>query len=119
MFSDFELGVNCLRELAACRAAPASIRLMDNEQFQFGHALKPPAEGWLASVVDGLKKVYVTRIKGFSPEKLCVATLLFEGTSKQIEAQVSFYAIFILMGSLNRSCTSIQKEYLHVWNTGI
>ena len=91
VFADFEPGVNCLRELAARRAAPASVRLMDNDQFQFGHALKPPPEGWLSSVVDGLKKVYVTRIKGFHPDKLCVATLLFEGPAKQVEAQVNIY----------------------------
>jgi alkyldihydroxyacetonephosphate synthase len=89
VFADFEPGVSCLRELAASRAAPASIRLMDNDQFQFGHALKPPLEGWLASLVDGIKKAYVLRIKGFLPDKLCVATLLFEGSAKQVEAQAS------------------------------
>ncbi len=36
VFPDFEMGVACLREVARERCAPASIRLMDNEQFQFG-----------------------------------------------------------------------------------
>ena len=36
VFPDFEKGVGCLREIARQRYAPASIRLMDNEQFQFG-----------------------------------------------------------------------------------
>ena len=36
VFPDFEKGVGCLREKARQRCAPASIRLMDNEQFQFG-----------------------------------------------------------------------------------
>ena len=36
VFPDFESGVACLREVAKRRCAPASIRLMDNEQFQFG-----------------------------------------------------------------------------------
>ena len=36
VFPDFESGVGCLREVARRRCAPASIRLMDNEQFQFG-----------------------------------------------------------------------------------
>ena len=36
VFPDFESGVQCLNEIARQRVAPASIRLMDNEQFQFG-----------------------------------------------------------------------------------
>ncbi|KAI0207104.1 Alkyldihydroxyacetonephosphate synthase, peroxisomal [Lamellibrachia satsuma] len=36
VFPNFEKGVDCLREISRQRSAPASIRLMDNEQFQFG-----------------------------------------------------------------------------------
>lgn len=36
VFPNFESGVSCLQEVARQRVAPASIRLMDNEQFQFG-----------------------------------------------------------------------------------
>lgn len=36
IFPNFESGVACLHEIARQRVAPASIRLMDNEQFQFG-----------------------------------------------------------------------------------
>lgn len=36
VFPNFEQGVACLREIARQKCAPASIRLMDNEQFQFG-----------------------------------------------------------------------------------
>jgi len=36
VFPTFESGVACLNEIARQRVAPASIRLMDNEQFQFG-----------------------------------------------------------------------------------
>ena len=39
VFPDFESGVWCLREIAKQRCAPASIRLMDNEQFQFGETI--------------------------------------------------------------------------------
>ena len=35
-----------------------------------------------ASFVEGLKKVYITRIKGFDLHKISVATLLFEGTKE-------------------------------------
>ena len=39
VFPNFEKGVACLREVARQRCLPASIRLMDNEQFQFGKHL--------------------------------------------------------------------------------
>ena len=39
VFPAFVNGVNCLREIARQRCAPASIRLMDNQQFQFGKEL--------------------------------------------------------------------------------
>ena len=43
-----------------------------------GHALKPPTNlfGLLA---DGIKKMYITKLKGFDINTMCVATLLFEG----------------------------------------
>lgn len=36
VFPEFSLGVAFMREIAKQRCAPASIRLVDNEQFQFG-----------------------------------------------------------------------------------
>ncbi|XP_046330946.2 alkyldihydroxyacetonephosphate synthase, peroxisomal-like [Haliotis rufescens] len=87
VFPSFELGVQCLREIAKQRCAPASIRLMDNEQFQFGHALKPEVNSIISSFVDGLKKLYITKLKGFDPHHLSVATLLFEGTKEEVAAQ--------------------------------
>ncbi|KAK0067379.1 alkyldihydroxyacetonephosphate synthase peroxisomal [Biomphalaria pfeifferi] len=87
VFPDFENGVKCMREVAKQRCAPASIRLMDNEQFQFGHALKVESKSILSNFLDGLKKLYITKLKGFDPMKLSVATLLFEGTKEEVAAQ--------------------------------
>ena len=41
VFPSLEAGVAALRTIAAQRAAPASIRLVDNAQFMFGRAMKP------------------------------------------------------------------------------
>ncbi|NWQ70787.1 ADAS protein, partial [Neopipo cinnamomea] len=65
VFPNFERGVACLREVAKQRCAPASIRLVDNAQFQFGHALKPQVASIFTSFLDGLKKFYITKMKGF------------------------------------------------------
>ena len=41
MFPDFVSGVRFMRQVAAQRRQPASIRLMDNEQFKFGQSWRP------------------------------------------------------------------------------
>lgn len=59
---------------------------MDNEQFQFGQSLRP-AKGPLGLLMDGLKTFYLTRLKGLDIEKICVATILMEGTDKEVAIQ--------------------------------
>ncbi|XP_032522709.2 alkyldihydroxyacetonephosphate synthase [Danaus plexippus] len=83
VFPDWEAGFHFEREVARQRAQPSSIRLMDNEQFRMGHALKVE-QSWGGVVLDGLKKFYITRIKGFDPLKMCVVTLLMEGSSEHV-----------------------------------
>jgi alkyldihydroxyacetonephosphate synthase len=45
IFPNFDLGVKFLYEVAHSSLMPASIRLVDNNQFRFGQALKPKASG--------------------------------------------------------------------------
>jgi len=85
-FPDFQSGFECLKELALNGCFPASIRLMDNEQFRLANVLKP-AEGPWAHFISKAKKFYVSTIKGFNLNTLCAATLAFEGTKAQVEAQ--------------------------------
>jgi alkyldihydroxyacetonephosphate synthase len=74
-----------MREVALLRVQPASIRLVDNEQFTFGQALKPePEHPITAALTHTLQRAYVTRVKGFDPTRMCAATLLLEGASKHI-----------------------------------
>jgi len=47
-----------------------------------GHALKPEVSSFMTSFVEGLKKLYITKIKGFDLHAISVATLLFEGTKE-------------------------------------
>ena len=61
------------------RAAPVSIRLVDNMQFQFGQALKPQEGGVTKAILDKVKKWYVLNGLGFKAETMVAATLLFEG----------------------------------------
>jgi len=88
VFPNFERGVECLREIALKRLQPASIRLVDNLQFQFGQVLKPKSPTPIfSSVKSSLQKYYVTKIKGFDPTKMCAATLLYEGSKAETDMQ--------------------------------
>lgn len=86
VFPDFDSGVQCMREVAKRRCQPSSIRLIDNEQFKFGQGLKPPV-GTMESYVDSIKKMVLTKIKGYHIDKLAVATLLFEGEEEDVARQ--------------------------------
>ncbi|XP_047401052.1 alkyldihydroxyacetonephosphate synthase, peroxisomal isoform X2 [Sciurus carolinensis] len=112
-FPNFEQGVACLREIAKQRCAPASIRLMDNQQFQFGHALKPQVSSIFTSFLDGLKKFYITKFKGFDPNQLSVATLLFEGDrEKVLQHEKQVYDIAAKFGGLAAGEDNGQRGYL-------
>jgi alkyldihydroxyacetonephosphate synthase len=87
LFPSFSDGVDCMREVAAQRCAPASIRLVDNEQFVFGQALKPAPESYLAALSGTLKKLYVTRWKGFNVDEMCAMTVVFEGSEEEVVQQ--------------------------------
>ncbi|XP_043750789.1 alkyldihydroxyacetonephosphate synthase, peroxisomal [Cervus elaphus] len=112
-FPNFEQGVACLREIAKQRCAPASIRLMDNQQFQFGYALKPQVSSIFTSFLDGLKKFYITKFKGFDPNQLSVATLLFEGDrEKVLQHEKQVYDIAAKFGGLAAGEDNGQRGYL-------
>lgn len=112
-----------------------------------GHALKPQVSSIFTSFLDGLKKFYITKVKhkhstwasppvpafsrvdcfnhqfkGFDPNHLCVATLLFEGNREKVlqhEKQVydiaaKFgYAFLFLSGSIRKkhvACSSKRSQ---------
>ncbi|TMW61305.1 hypothetical protein Poli38472_013768 [Pythium oligandrum] len=88
VFPTFEHGVAAMHEVIRAKCVPASIRLLDNTQFQLGQATKPSSGGSFASgVVDFAKKTYVTKIRGFNVETMCAATVLMEGTPEEVERQ--------------------------------
>lgn len=86
LFPDFETGVQFMYELGVAGNWPASVRLVDNMQFQFGQALKPKKEG-INVYKSKLEKTFVTKVKGFDPKKMVAATLVFEGNKLDVEAQ--------------------------------
>ena len=86
LFPNFTLGVKFLYELAHSGFIPASIRLVDNNQFRFGRALKPEANG-IKAYLDWLKKLYVLKVKGFDPHQMVAATIVMEGGTEEVAYQ--------------------------------
>ncbi len=86
LFPDFETGVRFLYDLTREAVPPASVRLVDNLQFQLSQTLKPKAEGALA-LKRKLERLLVTRLKGFDPSRMVACTLVFEGGAREVSAQ--------------------------------
>ena len=83
--------------------------------FLSGHALKPPT-GIMGLLTDGIKKVYLTRIRGFDINTICVATLLFEGmwiVYSDISLRIIqfVYTLFRVCGK----CSHIQPFKKLIW----
>lgn len=90
LFPTFEQGVAFLYELSRGRM-PASVRLVDNLQFQLGQCLKPAATG--AKALKGkAEKLFVTKVKGFDADKMAACTFVSEGTRAEVDAEMKAVA---------------------------
>src|SRR5437016_1448094 len=112
LFPSFEDGFKFMFDLAREATPPASVRLVDNLQFQFGLALKPKSSGGLADLKSKLEKFFVTKIKGFAPDKMVVATIVFEGTQTEVERQQGdLYKIAARHGGMKAGTENGRRGY--------
>jgi alkyldihydroxyacetonephosphate synthase len=111
VFPDFEKGVRFLYALQQAGDLPASVRLVDNLQFQLSQMLKPRKEG-LGRLVSAAEKLYVTRVKGFDVERMAACTLVFEGTRAEVAAQQkATYALAKRWGGLAGGAANGERGY--------
>ncbi|MDZ8030432.1 FAD-binding oxidoreductase [Nostoc sp. DedSLP04] len=112
VFPNFELGVGFLYSLAHSGFVPASIRLVDNNQFRFGQALKPQPtniKGW----IDKLKKFYLLKLRGFNPYQMVAATIVMEGSAQEIAyQQTNIYALAKKFQGLASGAENGQRGYM-------
>lgn len=111
LFPSYEAGYAFMQELAHTSTPPASVRLVDNLQFQFGLALKPASSGfkvWKSSI----EKFIVTKVKGFDPYKMVALTLVFEGTTSEVDRQQSdVYRIAAKHGGMKAGAENGRRGY--------
>lgn len=90
IFKNFESGVAFLKDLRGTRTLPSSIRLVDNLQFRFGRALRRKASGF-KKIMHALEHL-VLKLKKFDENKLAAATIVFEGSQEEVDAQKKIIA---------------------------
>jgi len=67
----------------------------------------------LQSFVDGFKKFYITKLKGFNPEQMCVATIVFEGNKEDVaQHENKIYSIAKQYGGLPAGEENGEKGYM-------
>ncbi|HKX12515.1 MAG TPA: FAD-binding oxidoreductase [bacterium] len=111
LFPTFHDGVEFLYQLSQTDKIPASIRLVDNLQFQFSMALKPKATG-LKALKSKLEKLVVTKLKGFDPRKMVACTIVFEGRKSEVEAQErEVYALAKKHGGMKAGAENGKRGY--------
>jgi alkyldihydroxyacetonephosphate synthase len=112
VFPSFEDGFKFMYELTREATPPASVRLVDNLQFQFGLALKPKSDDALANLKSRIEKFLVLNIKGFRPDKMVACTLVFEGSHEEVQQQQkAVYRIAARHGGMKAGAEGGRRGY--------
>eukprot|EP00743_Colponemidia_sp_Colp-15_P002674 GILK01002897.1.p1 GENE.GILK01002897.1~~GILK01002897.1.p1 ORF type:complete len:630 (-),score=93.02 GILK01002897.1:76-1785(-) len=112
VFPDFDSGAAYMFAIGKKRWQPVSIRLMDNVQFQLGMSLKPATDSAAKALIDKAKKYFVTKIRGFSPDRMTAVTLMFEGEPDDVTAQEKrIYGLCSKFGGLNGGPENGERGY--------
>lgn len=86
LFPTFEEGAGFMYDISQSDTVPASVRLVDNDQFQLSFAIRA-AETGLKSYISKAKKLLLRHIYGFDFSTIAACTLLFEGSRAEVVRQ--------------------------------
>ncbi|ETV75214.1 hypothetical protein H257_10417 [Aphanomyces astaci] len=113
LFPTMDDGIRAMYDITRAGCVPASIRLLDNTQFQLGQALKPTASNpWTSSLVSMATRAYVTKIKGFDVNTMVGMTLLFEGSKETADRdQRAIHAIAATHGGMVGGAENGKRGY--------
>ena len=86
VFPSFEQGVCFLKDLRQNGILPASIRLVNNNEFRLGQALKPkPSPG--KAGLDKIQKFFLFKIMKFEPKEMVACVITMEGPKAEVRQQ--------------------------------
>jgi alkyldihydroxyacetonephosphate synthase len=112
LFPSFEDGFKFMYDLTREATPPASVRLVDNLQFRFGLALKPRSTSAIADMKSKVERFFVTKVKGFDPDKMVACTLVFEGSRQEVaHQQRALYAIAARHGGMKAGGENGRRGY--------
>jgi alkyldihydroxyacetonephosphate synthase len=112
IFRTFEDGVAFMYDLAQEDSYPASVRLVDNLQFQFGQVLKPATKG-AKKLKSKAQKWLVTGPLRYDPNRMVAVTLVFEGAGDEVERQQkTVYRLARRHGGMKGGAENGKRGYL-------
>ena len=111
IFPDFKSGVKFLEAITRMKIFPASIRLMDNNQIKFALAFREE-ESAFQRIISKFKNFYLTVLKRFNSDTLCMATLLYEGNANEVDYQSqSINSIYSQFGGIRAGAEAGIRGY--------
>ncbi len=111
VFPDFAAGVRYLQAVQQAGVRPASIRLTNNTEFRLGQALGRAKTG-MAALTSKLTKLFVTRVKGFDPERMVACTVVMEGSAAEVRQQArSLFGLLKAHGGLSGGPENGRRGY--------
>ncbi len=113
VFPNFTTGVAFLKELRQREGVlPASIRLVNNNEFRFGQALKPEAVG-LKKIEQRIQRFFLFKVKGFDANELAACTIAMEGTASEVEHQEKIiFSTAKKFGAISGGASNGQRGYM-------
>ena len=86
VFKSFAAGVDYLKALRQTGVLPASIRLVNNNEFRFGQALKAAPSRW-QHLREKAQKFALLKLMGFDPMQMVACTIVMEGSRAEVAHQ--------------------------------
>jgi len=112
VFPQFENGVKFLKALRQTGQIPASIRLVNNNEFRFGQALKPAPEG-LKKIEQKIQRFVLFSVKGFDLKKIVACTIVMEGTPQEVAQQYkTIFSLAKQFGGISGGASNGQRGYM-------
>ena len=111
VFKSFAQGVEYLQALRQTGTLPASIRLVNNQEFRFGQALKA-APSPLQQLKEKVQK-FALLVLGFDPLKMAACTIAMEGGRAEVDHQKrTIFKLAKAHGGQSAGATNGRRGYM-------